>query len=549
MLGVFGAIHCALAAVSEPVLAAGLEPGTDEPAPQLPAITVVASPEASDSVKDVGSVSELPRTELTRSGKRELNEVLTGRAGVHSVRSSSRGTLTTLFVRGISSGLGLVTVDDIPLYSSGSEFFNLSPLVAEALERVEVVRGPFAPRYGSQALGRLVRLFTRESDHTGAGLRVEGGSFGSWNTTASGSLARAAGSLTATLSRDEVLEGTNQADPRNGNTELDTYHSTLATLRLGAAPAARLSLDGTLLDSRSFAENDGPGVLPDGRLGVVDDPGAIDQEEAWLAQGTAVVTPAPDWRSSLKLGFTQNQGAAKAFGTKLGFTQRLWLGRWRNTHELVSSERRDRSLRLTWGGEGRYEDSGSAGPGPALDGRRSTVIGSVELEFTERPLSGVIGVQGNHYSDFGTHPTFFLGLGWQALPMIKLHASTGWGYRPPGLQERFVPFLGNPDLAEEEGLSSDIGFDWQLRPDMLLSVTGYYGRYEGLIVPVFRPELALFVPENVRRARLQGIEAEWRYAIHDGINLGADYTYASSRDLDTGTVLPAPPSPPGQGLR
>jgi outer membrane cobalamin receptor len=48
-----------------------------------------------------------------------------------------RGTLSSLFVRGASAGLGQLSLDGVPLFSSVTGAFNLSTFPAEALERVE----------------------------------------------------------------------------------------------------------------------------------------------------------------------------------------------------------------------------------------------------------------------------------------------------------------------------------------------------------------------------------------------------------------------------
>ncbi|MDQ3774430.1 MAG: Plug domain-containing protein [Pseudomonadota bacterium] len=95
------------------------------------------------------------------------------------MRSSSRGALTTLFVRGTTAGFGPVTIDDMPLYSPGAGFLHRSPLV-EALERVAVVfvsapgRGrTLSPRSGTPA---WCGFSPRESPGRTQSGRREGGS-------------------------------------------------------------------------------------------------------------------------------------------------------------------------------------------------------------------------------------------------------------------------------------------------------------------------------------------------------------------------------------
>jgi vitamin B12 transporter len=79
----------------------------------------------------------------------------------------SRGSLSGLFVRGASAGLGQLSFDGVPLYGLVNGIFNLSAVPVDALERVEIVRGASGPRYGSRALGGVIRLQSRDAPKTG----------------------------------------------------------------------------------------------------------------------------------------------------------------------------------------------------------------------------------------------------------------------------------------------------------------------------------------------------------------------------------------------
>jgi vitamin B12 transporter len=93
--------------------------------------------------------------------------VLRGLLGVILQMPGSRGTLSSLFVRGASAGLGQLCFDGVPLFGSVTGAFNLSTFPAEALERVEVVRGASGPHYGSRALGGVIRLQSRDAREDG----------------------------------------------------------------------------------------------------------------------------------------------------------------------------------------------------------------------------------------------------------------------------------------------------------------------------------------------------------------------------------------------
>jgi outer membrane cobalamin receptor len=437
--------------------------------------------------------------------------------------------------------------------------FNLSTLLSDALDRVEVVRGTQASRYGSQALGGVIRLSTREARQTGGFFRLEGGSYGTLSESLGGSLVGDMGRVSLTLHRDDIFQGVSEADPANGNTERDNFHSTQGVLRVSAEPSSRLALNGSLLYTRARVDLDVPGVLPSGQPGNVDDATAVGWGESWLAQGTAALAISPAWQSRLQLGFVHDDRPVDTQGQRVGaFTNRLLLARWTNDQRLYESSRASASrgddanqrVSLRWGAEVRQEEGENLFdlPGQPLHGSRTVYAGIGELRADAGPWGGVFGGRVEHYDDFGTHPTFYGGMSWQAAPAWKLRASGGYGYRPPSFHERFfIPLYGNPALQPEQGWSGDVGLDWTPSKQARLSVTGFYSRIDDLIQLSFSPsDFNLFVSENVSDARLQGVEIEGDYAWNEMLSVGADYTYTDAEDLDNGRTLPRRPAHQGR---
>jgi vitamin B12 transporter len=142
--------------------------------------------------------------------------------------------------------------------------FNLSTVPVDALERVEIVRGASGPRYGSRALGGVIRLQSRDAREDGGFLHLEGGSYGTLSETVGGALRGATARTTVTASRDDVFEDISQADAWNGNLERDGFRTTQGVARLTLAPTARLTLESSALYRQSRAEIDVPDLLPTG---------------------------------------------------------------------------------------------------------------------------------------------------------------------------------------------------------------------------------------------------------------------------------------------
>jgi len=54
-------------------------------------------------------------------------------------------------------------VDGIPTNLSGAPFLIMNEVPLDAIERVEIVRGPFSSLYGANAFGGVINIITREA--------------------------------------------------------------------------------------------------------------------------------------------------------------------------------------------------------------------------------------------------------------------------------------------------------------------------------------------------------------------------------------------------
>lgn len=103
----------------------------------------------------------------------------------------STGAAGTLKVRGIGGGAALlVLMDGEPQYAGlyGHPIADACPVMAA--DRVEVIRGPASTLYGSNAMGGVVNIVTRQAPAAGSRthVNVQGGSYGTLQGTVTNSL-------------------------------------------------------------------------------------------------------------------------------------------------------------------------------------------------------------------------------------------------------------------------------------------------------------------------------------------------------------------------
>ena len=129
-----------------------------------PTIEVTASRVAETVDASLADVSIITRQDIDASDAPDLIDLLRLQAGVDVARSGGAGEQTSVFLRGTNSNHVLVLIDGVRVASSNTGAFAFENLPLDAVERVEIVRGPRASYWGSDAIGGVIQIFTRKLD-------------------------------------------------------------------------------------------------------------------------------------------------------------------------------------------------------------------------------------------------------------------------------------------------------------------------------------------------------------------------------------------------
>ena len=74
------------------------------------------------------------------------------------------GIPSDIILRGIPGALAaartLILVDGIPTNVAGTPFLILNEIPLDAIQRVEIIKGPFSSLYGANALGGVINIIT-----------------------------------------------------------------------------------------------------------------------------------------------------------------------------------------------------------------------------------------------------------------------------------------------------------------------------------------------------------------------------------------------------
>ena len=497
-------------------------------------VVVVSASRLESEVSKLGSsVTVITAEDIQRSQASQVQDVLRTVPGLDVVRSGPMGGNTSVFLRGANAEHTLVLIDGVEANNpvTTARLFNFADVPVDAIERIEIVRGPQSTLYGSDALGGVINIITKRGvGDVSTRASVEVGSFRS--TAEQASLSGGDTKLDYLLSVGR--QDRNGFSAAQGGKERDGYAQTSVSGRLGLHPAGFIDVDVTGRFTRSRADID-------------DDGGAANDD--------------PNRRFRQRQGFMRGQLAVRMVENLLRPVVGISLSDQSyddnddpdavNPTEVLRSEFGGRLLKfdvqnaITVLPEAKFivgaeteRESGSStylsdGPfGPfASDfdrhtARTNAVFAESQLAVAET-LFATAGLRVDHHERFGTEVTWKLAPRFRILEGTDLLGSIGTGFKAPSLYQLYSEF-GRESLEPEEMVGVDAGIEQRLWRDQLtVRATYFYNDFDTLI----SFDSSTFLYENISRARTQGLELGIRAELGAGVSAQADYTYTESRDV------------------
>lgn len=486
-------------------------------------VVVTAARVAQAPSEVLADVSALDRDAIERSGATNLADLLVRLPGVELARNGGSGSTTSVFIRGSESRHVAVYVDGLRVdgQSTGGAPWELLPL--DLVERVEVLRGPAAAIYGSDAIAGVVQLFTRRgADKPNAVAALTAGSHGllSGRAALGGKSGQVDGVLAVTAERSDGFDARPSRNPDRDGWRRQGVH---AAVGADLAPGQRV--DALVLVGRLRSQYDGQATGDDVSRQTLQTAG-LGWSGRW-ADGS--VTRA-------QVGQTENTYETQPSYYRTDTTQRhyllqhdLPLGTQQHLGALV--ERREDELL-----------NPSTQYSPTLAGKRHQ--DALALSWRGQWASQQWQAHWRHDrdSEFGDRPTASLAWGWHFQPGWRLGASAASSFRAPTLYHRFSDY-GNPDLKPETGRNLEASLRWQAAGSEL-SLVVFHNQVRNLISWVGSGTCQSRLTDatyggcynNVGRARLQGLTLAGLTRLA-GVALHGSLDYHDPRNLDTDRLL------------
>ncbi|MBZ5668163.1 MAG: TonB-dependent receptor [Acidobacteriia bacterium] len=509
------------------------------------------------------SVSVVTDRDISDRAAQNVLDVLSGIPGVEVSQAGRRGGVTGVYIRGGDSNYNLVMVDGIPLNEFGGDF-DLAPLPADGVERLEVTRGPESALYGSNAVTGVINIVTRHGEGPPHfTLQAEGGSFTTSRFVTDGS------GLTRGFSWGYDLS---RLDSR-GIVANDRYRNQTAFLSLGYHRSPHRRVDVHFFGNANDAGAPGPyGSDPDHLFAGIDRI-SRDKQNLFGYGGSYSEQFSSRFRQVITASLATNDYYFRSpYGDSYGNNLRGVV----NTRSEVTVSHQDF---LVAGFEFSREQIKNTyitdSSGQAFLLPRTSLAYFVENRWS--PTNRLYLIAGFRVDDLRTHalPPDEFGSrpllpansltklnprvsaaymvhksrgGW--LDGTRLHGSFGTGIRAADGFE--LAFSNNPHLKPERSLSFDSGVEQRFFDGKaVLDVTYFNNHFEDQIVTLggSLTNLSTFVSDNLGNSRAQGMELSFRIHPMRSLQMSAEYSLDNTAILAlTGSTQVTAPFHVGQEL-
>ncbi|MDR1918833.1 MAG: TonB-dependent receptor [Tannerellaceae bacterium] len=480
------------------------------------------------------SISVIERSEIEASSESALLPVLSQRVpglfvtqkGItgFGVNTNSAGTVN---IRGIGQGNKvLMLFDGQPQWAGVFGHSLPDTYVASDVDRVEVIRGPGSLLYGSNAMGGVVNIITRQQRQDGRRTQARV-MYGSYNTQKyMVNNGYNAGKFSSFISVNH--------DRTDGQRERSDFQITNGFAKLGYQASEHYKLKGDI--SLAKYKNQNPGAVDNPMFDNLMD----------VLRGTASL--------SLTNTHEKSSGALQAFynwgrheindGYRTGGSPRSFRFNSEDHNMGVLLYQTFRLLEgnsftagvdyKNWGGHA-WNDTINGRIGEIIDRSVNEVAGYLiaQQDLFDR-LSLNAGLRYEHSQAYGSQWIPQAGITLRLFEGNAIKASYSKGYRSPNIRELYISYppysIANPNLKPESMQSYELSVGQHIGDKFYAEITAFYLDAKNMIAGV-QGTLT-----NINTLHNKGVELEASYYPLKNLSFTANYSY-----LDTDSPTEAAP--------
>lgn len=412
---------------------------TESHVKDIEVLTVTATRSSLNMDDALTSQVVITRADIELANPISVLDLLSTVPSIDIASNGGRGQNASVFMRGTNSDHTLVLIDGVRVSSATSGGTSFSTISPEMIERIEIVQGPRAALWGSDAIGGVIQIFTRQ---LADGELFVGASFGtdSYKKYKAGvGISHGDGRTSITLSKEQsdgfdVKEGTETDD--------DGYDLTSVAIRGQQKITTDFSLE--WLFSSDSGDNEFDGFYN----------GSDIKNHAWLVRSN-YQSDINGVRNNTVFSVGQNRDSADSL--RDGESQGVFETR-RNQYSIVNNSQFSDELQVNVGVD-YYQDDVSKSTIVYDKEKRNTLGVFAHGLYAKNSWTYEATFRHDNVEDINSENTYNLGLGYKYDSNSRVVLNYGTGFKVPTYNDLFYPNFGTPTLNSELSETIELFFE------------------------------------------------------------------------------------------
>ena len=481
-------------------------------------IVVTATRTAQTVDESLATVTVISRQDIEASQAVTLSDVLKTKTGLHVTSQGSVGKSQSVFMRGTEAGHILVLIDGVRASSATTGEYAWENISAEQVERVEVVYGPRASLYGSDAIGGVINITTRATDKTAVSV-----AFSSYNTQQTNISTGGGKDWKYTFSAGQLTTGGFPSKVENTEDLGHKRQYFSATLKNQLSSAT--SLDASINHSQGSNEHSTSTGDSTFKNQVV---------------STSINNAINDsWNQKLMLGHTIDQRTSFSPSSPSTITTVRNSASWQ--HDFFIGDN------TTTAGVDYWQDHANKNDSGIINKKINNSAIYLQQQWNGKNNDVIINARSDSHSEFGNKVTGSLAWG-HNFGHNRLVFSYGTAFKAPSVNDLFWPYStrvsssgttyitqGNLNVTPE--ISNTTEISWRSKPtkNLTWNTNIYQTEIDDMIdwqATLTAPKTYTYVPTNVDSVTIKGFETSVSYTINDW-KLDANLNFLNAKNNKT----------------
>ena len=468
-------------------------------------ITANRRPQSID--KTLASITVITRKDIEKTQAQDIIDVLRLQRGITISRTGGAGSLTSLFIRGTNSKHVLVLLDGVRIASETTGQFDWGQVSLDQIDRIEIVRGPRAALYGSDAIGGVIEITTRKNASPYISLTV--GRYDTKRISAGFSDSDDKNHIALNISKEETDGFSAQNEKGSSyNADKDANQKSSISLSLSRQMTDKTKVGIDLTQSTNKVDFD---------QGDSD----VELQTASLSVETQI---SKRWDQKIQISHISDDSASN------------YVSPWGNSDSSYQTRRKE----INWQNNIKLSDVTSLILGANYRENSAHVSGTysnysentknkavyVNVNNKRGALNLDLSLRHDNHSKTGGKTTGQAAIGFDINSKSTVYTSYGTAFRVPTVNELFDPSFGNPDLKPENSKTFEVGIKSQLSQNHRLEASVFHTKVKDLISS----------KKNINKATLKGIELGYSGSSNK-IDWGLGVSLLKAEDKLTGERL------------